>query len=53
LRKINDPRGEVPGLVKRLAELRAQSQQQEASTNRYKLYIQGEEPPRAAEPPKR
>jgi tetratricopeptide (TPR) repeat protein len=53
LRKINDPRGEVPGLVKRLAELRAQSQQQEASTNRYKLYIQGEQPPRAAEPPKR
>jgi hypothetical protein len=37
--------------VKRLAELRAQSQQQEASANRYKLYIQGEPPP-AAEPPK-
>jgi len=52
LRKINDPKGEVPGLVKRLAELRAQSQQQEASANRYKLYIQGEQPPRAAEPPK-
>jgi tetratricopeptide (TPR) repeat protein len=51
LRKINDPKGEVPGLVKRLAELRAQSQQQEASANRYKLYIQGEPPP-AAEPPK-
>jgi tetratricopeptide (TPR) repeat protein len=52
LRKINDPKGEVPGLVKRLAELRTQSQQQEASTNRYKLYIQGEQPPEAAEPPK-
>jgi len=52
LRKINDPKGEVPGLVKRLAELRAQSQQQEASANRYKLYIQGEQPPDAAEPPK-
>jgi tetratricopeptide (TPR) repeat protein len=52
LRKINDPKGEVPGLVKRLAELRAQSQQQEASANRYKLYIQGEQPPDVAEPPK-
>jgi tetratricopeptide (TPR) repeat protein len=52
LRKINDPKGEVPGLVQRLAELRAQSQQQEASTNRYKLYIQSEPAPDAAEPPK-
>lgn len=52
LRKINDPKGEVPALVKRLAELRAQSQQQEASTNRYKLYIQSERAPDAAEPPK-
>jgi tetratricopeptide (TPR) repeat protein len=52
LRKINDPKGEVPALVKRLAELRAQSQQQEASANRYKLYIQGEQPPDSAEPPK-
>ncbi len=52
LRKINDPKGEVPALVKRLAELRAQSQQQEASTNRYKLYIQSEQAPDAAEPPK-
>jgi tetratricopeptide (TPR) repeat protein len=52
LRKTNDPKGEVPGLVKRLGELRAQSQQQEASTNRYKLYIQGQQPPDAAEPPK-
>jgi tetratricopeptide (TPR) repeat protein len=51
LRKINDPKGEVPGLVKRLAELRAQSQQQEASTNRYKLFIQGEQPPSSATPP--
>jgi tetratricopeptide (TPR) repeat protein len=51
LRKTNDPKGEVPGLVKRLAELRAQSQQQEASTNRYKLYIQGEASPDGATPP--
>jgi tetratricopeptide (TPR) repeat protein len=51
LRKINDPKGEVPALVKRLAELRAQSQEQEASTNRYKLYIQGEQPPDRTEPP--
>jgi tetratricopeptide (TPR) repeat protein len=51
LRKISDPKGEVPALVKRLAELRAQSQQQEASTNRYKLYIQGEQPPDSTEPP--
>jgi tetratricopeptide (TPR) repeat protein len=52
LRKIDDPKGEVPALVKRLAELRAQSQQQEASTNRYKLYIQSEQAPDAAKPPK-
>ncbi len=52
LRKTNDPKGEVPGLVKLLAELRAQSQQQEASANRYKLFIQGEEPSDSAEPPK-
>jgi len=52
LRKINDPKGEVPGLVKRLAELRLQSQLREASANRYKLYIQSERAPDAAEPPK-
>ncbi len=52
LRKVNDPKGEVPDLVKRLAELRAQSQQQEASANRYKLFIQGEQPADSAEPPK-
>jgi tetratricopeptide (TPR) repeat protein len=52
LRKINDPKGEVPDLVKRLAELRLQSQRQEASANRYKLYIQGEQAPDAAEPQK-
>jgi|HubBroStandDraft_6_1064221.scaffolds.fasta_scaffold128247_1 tetratricopeptide (TPR) repeat protein len=52
LRKINDPESEVPALVKRLAELRAQSQQQEASTNRYKLYIPAEQPQSATEPPK-
>jgi tetratricopeptide (TPR) repeat protein len=49
LRKINDPKGEVPDLVKRLAELRLQSQRQEATANRYKLYIQGEQPPDPAE----
>jgi tetratricopeptide (TPR) repeat protein len=52
LRKTNDPKGEVPGLVKRLAELRLQSQGKEASANRYKLYIQSEQTPDAAEPPK-
>jgi tetratricopeptide (TPR) repeat protein len=52
LRKMNDPKGEVPELVKRLAELRLQSQRQEASANRYKLYIQSEQTPEAAEPPK-
>jgi tetratricopeptide (TPR) repeat protein len=52
LRKTNDPKGEVPGLVKRLAELRAQSQQQEATANRYKLFIQGEQAQDAAEAPK-
>jgi tetratricopeptide (TPR) repeat protein len=52
LRKINDPKGEVPALVKRLGELRVQSQQQEASTNRYKLYIQGDQPPDPGEAPK-
>ena len=51
LRKVNDPKGEVPGLVKRLADLRAQSQQQEASANRYKLYIQGEQAPENTAPP--
>jgi tetratricopeptide (TPR) repeat protein len=51
LRKINDPQGEVPGLLKRLAELRTQSQQEEASANRYKLYIQSEQPPDQAAPP--
>jgi tetratricopeptide (TPR) repeat protein len=50
LRKINDPKGEVPALLKRLAELRTQSQQQDVSTNRYKLYIQSEQAPDAAEP---
>jgi tetratricopeptide (TPR) repeat protein len=50
LRKINDPKGEVPALVKRLAQLRTQSQQQEAVTNRYKLYIQGDQAAEAAAP---
>jgi tetratricopeptide (TPR) repeat protein len=40
LRKTKDPHGEIPGLVKRLAELRAESHQQESSANKYKLYIQ-------------
>jgi tetratricopeptide (TPR) repeat protein len=40
LRKTKDPHGEIPGLVKRLAELRSESQQQESSVNKYKLYIQ-------------
>jgi tetratricopeptide (TPR) repeat protein len=40
LRKTKDPKGEIPGLVKRLTDLRAESQQQESSANKYKLYIQ-------------
>lgn len=46
LRKTKDPQGEIPALVKRLAELRAESQQQESSANKYKLYIQ--DPPASA-----
>ena len=33
-----DTKGELPGLVKRLAELRAEARNTEASSNRYKLY---------------
>lgn len=39
LRKTKDTNGEIPGLVKRLAELRAQTQTNENSANKYKLYI--------------
>jgi tetratricopeptide (TPR) repeat protein len=52
LRNINDPKGEVPDLVKRLAELRLQSQREEASANRYKLFIQGDQTQDSPEPPK-
>ena len=38
LRKAKDPKGEVPALVKRLAALREESQKQDASVTRYKLY---------------
>jgi hypothetical protein len=37
LRNAKDPKGEVPGLVKRLAALREESQQVPAGT-KYKLY---------------
>jgi tetratricopeptide (TPR) repeat protein len=49
LRKGKDPRGEIPGLVRRLAVLRERSQEQEASGTRYKLYEPGS--PEAAQPP--
>jgi tetratricopeptide (TPR) repeat protein len=39
LRKTNDSNGEIPGIVKRLAELRAQSHTDESTANKYKLYI--------------
>jgi tetratricopeptide (TPR) repeat protein len=45
LRKTKDPKNEIPGLVKRLAALREQSQSQEGAATRYKLYEPG-----AAEP---
>jgi tetratricopeptide (TPR) repeat protein len=38
LRKNKDPKGELPALVKRLAEVRQQSRSTEAAQNRYKLY---------------
>lgn len=41
LRKTKDSSSEIPGLVKRLAELRAAAQTQDSSANKYKLYIQG------------
>jgi tetratricopeptide (TPR) repeat protein len=41
LRKGNDPRGEIPALVKRLAALREESQKREGSTIKYKLYEPG------------
>ena len=42
LRKSKGPKGELPGLVKRLAVLRQQSRETEAAQNRYKLYEPGE-----------
>jgi tetratricopeptide (TPR) repeat protein len=51
LRKIGDPKSEVPALVKRLADLRSRSQQQEASANKYKLYITPTPEPQTTEPP--
>jgi tetratricopeptide (TPR) repeat protein len=39
LRKTKDSNGEIPGIVKRLAELRAQSHTDESTANKYKLYI--------------
>ncbi len=37
-RSGKDPKSEIPGLVKRLADLRAESRKTEASENKYKLY---------------
>jgi tetratricopeptide (TPR) repeat protein len=39
LRKTKDPNQEIPGLVKRLADLRVQSHIDEGTANKYKLYI--------------
>jgi len=41
LRKSNDPQGEIPVLVKRLAALREESQKQEGSAIKYRLYEPG------------
>jgi tetratricopeptide (TPR) repeat protein len=41
LRKGKDPQGEIPGLVKRLAALREESQKQETTRIQYKLYEPG------------
>ena len=38
LRKKGDPKGEVAGIVKRLAALRDESQNEETSATRYRLY---------------
>jgi len=44
LRQTGDSaKGELPGLVKRLAELRQQARNQEGRGNRYKLYEVGAE----------
>jgi tetratricopeptide (TPR) repeat protein len=45
-----DSKGELPGLVKRLAVLRQQSRQEEASDGRYRLYEPGSNS--SSEPPK-
>jgi len=43
LRKTKDPRGEIPGLVKKLAALREESQKPEGVGVRYRLYEPGSE----------
>ena len=54
LRKTKDPNNEIPGIVKRLAELRAQSHTEEGTANKYKLYVPkddaGNEPKAPANP---
>jgi tetratricopeptide (TPR) repeat protein len=47
LRKDKDPQGEIPGLVKRLAELREESQKQEPAGIKYRLYEPGSSEPSA------
>ena len=41
LRKTKDPRGEIPGLVKKLAALREEAQKSDGVGVRYKLYESG------------
>jgi tetratricopeptide (TPR) repeat protein len=47
LRKGRDPQGEIPGLLKRLADLREESQKQETAGIKYKLYEAGSPEPSA------
>jgi len=49
LRKIGE-KGELPGLLKRLADLRAEATRQERGRNRYKLVEQGEPANQPARP---
>jgi len=51
LRKTKDSNGEIPGIVKRLAELRAQSHTDESTANKYKLYIPKDDAAGEAAPP--
>ncbi len=51
LRKTKDPNNEIPGIVKRLAELRAQSHTEEGTANKYKLYVPKDDAGNEPKPP--